>query len=188
MIKILKKTKKNSQVEELELSLSDALIFLYELDGNDFNFNDFFVIKNNKEEVEKIKKFFVSEYLLDLDKEVLAVNKNVKKYNRQKNTGANISSILNFAKKIENTIPLSVVTPEFENEGFWLNITYPLGDIRIYCDYKLAIRKILAANKENDFIDVEQNDAIVRMINGLFRNQRYYYRHRKKKETENEIV
>ena len=188
MIKILKRTKKSSQVEELEFSPSDARIFLYELDNNVFNFNDFFVIKNNKEEIEKLKDFFVPEYLLDLDKEVLAVNKNVKKYNRQKTTGANISAILNFVKKIENAIPFSEVIPEFENEGFWLNIAYPLGDIRIYCDYNLAIRKTLVASKENDFIDVEQNDAIVRMINGLFRNQRYYYRHRKKKETENEIV
>ena len=187
MIKILKKTKKGL-MEELELSLSNAIIFLYELDGNDFNFNDFYVVKNNKEEVEKLKKFFVPEYLLDLEKDVLAVNKNVKKYNRQKNTGANVSAILNFAKKIENTIPLSVVTPEFETEGFWLNITYPLGDIKIYCDYKLAIKKTLAINKENGYIDVEQNDAIVRMINGLFRNQRYYYRHTKKKGKENEIV
>ena len=35
-------------MEELELSLSDAIIFLYELDGNDFNFSDFMSLKITK--------------------------------------------------------------------------------------------------------------------------------------------
>ncbi len=180
MIYIIQKSKKSSRRTEIKLDVSEAKEFLYEIDARRFRLNEYMVYSSDEaSEIEQIIDYFHPDYLCEKNDDivsVLAVNEDISKYNRLRNQGASIKSVKNFRDKIQNELPESEVSVMFNTNNFEVLIQYEKRDLKIVCNYQLVILKAFALNKDWEFVDISENDEIVKVVNNIFRKQRYYYR------------
>lgn len=180
MVTVVQKSKKSARTTEWKMTVNEAKEFLYNIDARSFRINEYMVFSvDDKNEINSIKNYFHQDYLEEIevdDIKGLIVNENVSKYDRLRNQGASIKSIKNFEEKIQDELDDSEVSIIFKNDNFEILIQHEKRDLKIVCSYQLEIEKALVLNKDWEFVDISENDEIVKLVNRIFRKQRYYYK------------
>lgn len=180
MIYIIKKSKRAATRKQIKLDMNEAKEFLYNIEARDFRISEFIVYcGDSPEELDEIINYFNEDYLQEMTDDVVIVykvNGDITKYDRLRNKGATIKSIDNFREKIEKEIYGSSVSIVYNADDFEIFIEHPIGIVKVICDYLLVIKKALASYHAGEFVDISVNDEIVKVVNRLFRKQRYYYK------------
>jgi len=180
MIYVIQKSKRSTRRNEIKLTLNDAKEYLYKIDARSFRINEYMVYcGDSNEEVEELLNYFTEEYLIPTADDVVVVykvNEAINKYSRLRNNGASVKAINNFRDKIQEEIIGSEVSILFNTEVFEILIENPIGIVKVICNYQLVIKKALALTRNGEFVDISINDTIVKVVNRIFRKQRYYYK------------
>jgi hypothetical protein len=180
MIYIIRKSKRSAKRNQIKLDVNEAKEFLYNIEARSFRTSEFIVYcGDSPEELDEIINYFNEDYLQEMTDDVVIVykvNGDITKYDRLRNKGATIKSIDNFREKIEKEILGSSVSIVYNADDFEIFIEHPIGIVKIICDYRLVIKKALASYNAGEFVDISVNDEIVKVVNRLFRKQRYYYK------------
>lgn len=180
MIYIIQKSKRSAKRKEIKLDINEAKEFLYNIEARSFRTSEFIVYcGDSPEELDEIINYFHNDYLQEFTDDVVVVykvNENITKYDRLRNNGATVKSIDNFREKIEKEIPGSGVSIVYNTDDFEIFIEHPIGIVKVICNYQLVIKKALASYHAGEFVDISVNDEIVKVVNRIFRKQRYYYK------------
>ncbi len=180
MIYFMQKSKKSLRRRQFKLSLNDAKQYLYNIDTRKFKVSEIMIYSSDTpEEIKELNQYFVDDFLISSDEDVigvLRVNETISKYDRLRNKGASIKSLKNFRKKIEENIPGSEVSMVYNPDTFEIFIVHPSGDVKIVCNYQLVIINSFASTLQGEFVNLNDNDAFVKIVNKLFIKQRYYYK------------
>ena len=180
MIYIIEKSKRSAKRNEIKLNLNEAKEFLYNIHARNFRVSEFIVYcGDSTEELQEILSYFSENYLQEMTDDVVTVyrvNEEIGKYDRLRNEGASVKAIDNFREKIENEILGSGVSIVYNTNNFEILIEHPIGIVKVICNYQLVILKALASYHAGEFVDISINDDIVKVVNRIFRKQRYYYK------------
>lgn len=181
MITILRKSKKTDRQAKYEMSFNSAIEYVNNIESRDFRLNDFYVFSGSTyEEMQELKEYFVDEYFEEYDYgayNVFKLNGNVNKKDRFISPGISIQSVFNFRDKIEEILSAQEVTVIFNKETFEIYIYTIIGDIKLVCDYYLNILESYGYNN-GEFVNIGKSDTMVKVVNELFKKQRYYYKHK----------
>jgi len=181
MIYILRSSKR-SQKENLEkVSVLDAIVILNKLDYVDFKVNRFYVLgADTPEELNQLLSNFVKEYFIKETQtfDRYLVNEKISKRNRVSSNRARHLSILRFKDKIQKAINNgATISFNFYDNDFDIIVLVEEQKLKIKCSYKLEVNNGYVYDvKTSDFVDIQKNNKIIKIVNEVFRKQRYYYR------------
>lgn len=181
MIYIEKVSKRAKRKHTYEMNPSAARLFLYSLSPRETNTNDYFLAGADKlYDFNELIAFFNPKFFETITKDMFTVykiNGTLSKEKRMRGNGAKLSTIENFKTKIRKKLSHSAVLMIYQNKVFKIQIDSPISNILLICDYKLTILRAYAITSEgNKKIDIKKNDGVVRVVNGILRKQRYYYK------------
>lgn len=186
---IIKKSKKLSNAEQIEISAFKAIDYLLKLENQDLLLNHIFLVDTYDGEVESIRGYFREDFFIEEEHEIFdkiyKLNPLITK--SQRTTKMKTGAVLKFVNKIRNKLPFKFETidVDFKGESFDIIIKMPDKDMTIIvsCSYNLEILStFISIDVEKDeklLIDYTKQQEVFSVINKVFRNQRYYY---KKKE------
>lgn len=186
---IIKKSKKLSNAEQIEISAFKAIDYLLKLENQDLLLNHIFLVETFDGEVESIRGYFREDFLIEEEHEIFdkiyRLNPLITK--SQRTTKMKTGAILKFVDKIRSKLPFKFETIDVDFKGESFDIVIKTKDkdmtIIVSCNYNLEIlATFISIDVEKDeklLIDYKKQEEVFRVINKVFRNQRYYY---KKKE------
>lgn len=188
MIHIKKISNKTGRAVKKTLELAQAKNLIGNLTQQDFKYSKYIVLgsdKNEEETTTLIASFpplcFVKKQIEDdgFSYEVYEVQY-VKKTD-MKRAGISETSVLNFIKKIRESITeITGIDVKYNDDTFDLTVDTAEFTLILIVSYELEILKTLqGASKENT--DVMRSNTVRKRINAIFKKQRYYYRKKAQK-------
>jgi hypothetical protein len=183
MIYVAQKSKKTARKKLLKLELNDAKDFLYNLSFEDFRAFSYYIYAQGDNyfcELEEIKRFFADDFFKIKENntqtyEILIVNEELPKKDRLRIKGASVNSLNNFKDKLEKMIPYSTIRFVYGLDVFSIYIDHIVGSVKIVCNYQLKILESYGYN-EGKYVNIKSSDNLVKIVNKLFRRQRFYYK------------
>lgn len=185
MIYVLRSSKRSQNEHVSKLSVLETIVFLSKLDYVDFKVNRFYVLGADSEvELNQLLSNFVPEYFVKEEQtfDRYLVNETINKRNRVSPNRARHLSILRFKEKIEKAINHgATISFNFNDSDFDIIVLVEEQKLKIKCSYKLEVNNGYVYDvKTSDFVDIQKNNKIIKIVNEIFRKQRYYYRGKEK--------
>lgn len=184
MIYISKTTKKTKREEILKLSVSKAKEYLFGLSYQDFLSCDFYILGSDSEdETKDVLSYFNKKYFI-LDNssafDIYKINSEIKKPQRLKHKGVSLGALQKFKEKIIIKIPHSIVSFNYQKKFFEIFVGYEGQTMRFVCNYNLEILESYI-DSQKDPSNLAISNKIKKIINSIFRRQRYYYKNKRRK-------
>lgn len=181
MIYVLRSSKRAPKESVDKISVLDAIVLLNKLDYVDFKVNRYYVLgADSPEELTQLLSNFVPEYFVKEEQtfDRYLVNEAINKRNRVSSNRARHLSIIRFKEKIEKSIGNGAkISFVFHDIDFDILVIVEDQKLKIKCSYKLEVNNGYVYDvKTSDFVDIQKNNKIIKIVNEVFRKQRYYYR------------
>jgi len=186
MIYIIQKSKKGNKEKRYVLSVSEACVFIYDINRLQLRNHDFYILgSDNALELEKITNLFSKQYLIKEDTDAFErymVNPDISKAKRYATGRAKHKSIEKFGKKISNFLvekngEKCDIEFIFEQKDFEIYIKYQKQMIKIVCSYSLEVLDGYVYDvKQGDYVDIKKTNKVLKTVGEVFRRQRHYYR------------
>lgn len=186
MIYILQKSKTTTRERMLRYQLTEAKIFLYEINFTQLTMSNYFVLgSDNAWEMEDLLNYFSDKYLIKQENtafERYMVNQEIIKPERLRNNILKVSSIKKIVRKIQNEFTEYEITFGIKDSNIHLVLTNKEIHIKIVIDSGLNILESFIQGDVEKY-PLSTLEETQQKINSLLTKQRYYY---KKKESNND--
>jgi hypothetical protein len=183
MIYVKRISKYTGLEKTLRMNISDAKMFIYDLDRNKQKYSTYILAGTDTiEELNELKEYFSDKVFEKVDDNIFEVYKmleNVRKQDKLKNVKITPTTINNIIEKIKNEVPELVQTFLLTTNGFNLFAKFGERLLIVKLNYNLEIEDFAVEKNlelEND-IPKEIIEA-KRKINGILSKQRYYYKNK----------
>jgi hypothetical protein len=184
MIYITKKSKKFPRSKILKKSITDAKIFLYELNRGHFELSEYFVMGSDFIwEMEDLLKFFSEDYILRHEKDtfdIYYVNPKLDKTKRQRDNHIRLSSFTNLGEKLQNSFKDYNVSFSIKNERIAINLYNDLHGMIFIIDDNLNILDAYIETQQAENI-LSTFEEVKKRLNTLLIKRRSYYKTKGKK-------
>lgn len=184
---IIKKSKKRKKEMRFRLHGSELIAFFSKLDNNSLVLNEYALFEEYSGEIDILKEYFVEEFIeknsgvIDTFYTISNISKN------QRTKNPSIETIKKLFYKVTAAFPDLNFKLEFGGNYFRIIVVRAedFADIVLEFDYELELANSSIAVEYNEDInskikfEFERQNEILRVVNKVFKNQRYYYKKRK---------